>query len=67
MRDQVDDLLRVPRDVELWRRRVLREAGFPPQLARRLAADVAYDLHGLLNLVDGGCPPHLAARIVAPL
>jgi hypothetical protein len=34
---------------------------------RALAADPAYDLHGLLNLVDRGCPPRLATRILAPL
>jgi hypothetical protein len=25
------------------------------------------DIHALLELVDRGCPPHLAARILAPL
>jgi hypothetical protein len=25
------------------------------------------DLHALLDLVDKGCPPQLAARILAPL
>ena len=58
---------RVPRDVIQWRRALLLEAGFADELADRLARDPGYDLHGLLNLVDRGCPPHLAARILAPL
>jgi hypothetical protein len=32
-----------------------------------LAGDCAIDLHALLELVDHGCPPALAARILAPL
>ena len=50
-----------------WRRRVLRHAGFTDRLADELAADGAFDLHDLLELVDHGCPPELAARILAPL
>ena len=50
-----------------WRRQRLVEAGFECDVARQLAADAGYDLHALLNLVDGGCPPELAARILAPL
>jgi hypothetical protein len=54
-------------DVVAWRRRRLRSAGFPSQLADAVARDGAMDLHALLELVDRGCPPHLAARIIAPL
>ena len=50
-----------------WRRRRLIAAGFDAQLAVRLAADDAVDLHELLVLRDRGCPPALAARILAPL
>jgi hypothetical protein len=50
-----------------WRRRVLRQASFTERLADELAADGAFDLHDLLGLVDRGCPPELAARILAPL
>jgi hypothetical protein len=57
----------VPPDVLDWRWGVLRQAGFDPWLARRLAEDVRVDLHELLNLVDRGCPPELAARIAEPL
>jgi hypothetical protein len=58
---------RVPRDVAAWRRGLLLQAGFAIDDARRLAADPTYDLHELLRLTDGGCPPHLAMRILAPL
>jgi hypothetical protein len=56
-----------PVDVQAWRRCRLREAGFPPALAATVAADPRFDLHALLQLVDRGCPPDLAVRIVAPL
>ena len=54
-------------DVVEWRRCVLREAGFDASLARELAGEARVDLHDLLNLVDRGCPPGVAARILAPL
>jgi hypothetical protein len=56
-----------PLDVRTWRRRRLLEAGFPDDLAASLAGSRGVDLHALLQLVDRGCPPHLAARILAPL
>ena len=43
------------------------EAGFDKELAWRIAADPAMDVHALLDLVDHGCPPELAVRILAPL
>jgi hypothetical protein len=49
-----------------WRREQLVRSGFPPRLARRLAADGRYDLHALIELVERGCPAPLAARILAP-
>ncbi len=55
-----------PVDVVLWRRCRLLDAGFPEPLAARLAYG-RVDLHALLQLVDRGCPPELAARILAPL
>jgi hypothetical protein len=45
----------------------LRESGFRRHLAQELAGDGRYDLHELLGLVDRGCRPELAARILAPL
>jgi hypothetical protein len=53
-------------DVVEWRRLRLRAAGFADDLAARLASNCAMDVHALLDLVDRGCPPHLAARILAP-
>jgi hypothetical protein len=51
-----------------WRTRCLEDAGFGEQDAHRLAHDPGgYDLHALLELVDRGCPPSLALRILAPL
>lgn len=56
-----------PVDVRTWRRCRLLEAGFPEELATRLAGTPRVDLHALLQLVDRGCPPQLAARVLAPL
>jgi hypothetical protein len=53
--------------VQVWRFERLRAAGMPPELASSVSADRAYDLHALLELVDRGCPPALATRILAPL
>jgi hypothetical protein len=54
-------------DVVAWRRDQLMAAGFPPPRAAALAADPRYDTHALIELVEQGCPPELAVRIVAPL
>jgi hypothetical protein len=54
-------------EIEHWRRQQLLAAGFGPDLAAELAANRGIDLHALLHLVDQGCPPKLAARILAPL
>ena len=54
-------------DVVTWRTERLRRAGFSPEAAATLASDFEMDLHALLELVDRGCPPDLAARILAPL
>ena len=50
-----------------WRREQLLEAGFAPGLAARVAADPRFDLHALIELVERGCAPELAVRILAPL
>lgn len=57
----------VPNEVVQWRRRQLISAGFEDALSVRLAASPDVDLHGLLNLIDRGCPPELAVRILEPL
>ena len=43
------------------------ESGFPLPLAGALAADAHYDLHALIELVERGCEPALAVRILAPV
>jgi hypothetical protein len=54
-------------DVNRWRREQLVHSGFPLPLAAQLAKDPGYDLHRLIELVEAGCPPELAVRILAPL
>jgi hypothetical protein len=54
-------------EIASWRHRQLVASGFPSALARRVAHDPAYDLHALIELVERGCPPALAVRILAPL
>lgn len=56
-----------PADVTTWRRCRLLEAGFPVLLATVLAGTASVDVHALLQLVDRGCSPDLAARILSPL
>lgn len=53
-------------EVVRWRRDQLRAAGFAPQLAVAIAGSRGYDLHALIELVERGCPPRLAVRILAP-
>ena len=54
-------------DLVRWRRDQLVLAGYPRRLAMRLANDHAFDLHALIELVERGCQPDLAVRILAPL
>ena len=56
-----------PDDVFAWRRSQLVRSGFSARLAGRVAHDGHYDLHRLIELVERGCPPELALRILAPL
>jgi hypothetical protein len=49
--------------VESWRLHVLMEAGYPVQLAERLAGSEA-DLHRAVELVTAGCAPEVAAEIL---
>ena len=57
----------LPADAETWRRCRLLEGGLPAPLASEVAGDGRFDLHAVLELVDRGCPPELAVRILAPL
>jgi hypothetical protein len=54
-------------DVVAWRRDQLVRGGFPLPVASRVAGDRSFDLHALIELVERGCPPELAVRILAPL
>jgi hypothetical protein len=55
-----------PGNTVAWRLRLLRSAGFSDNVAHLLAATPGTDIHALLALVDRGCPPELAARILGP-
>ena len=48
-----------------WRRRQLRSAGLSEELSRAAAASDAYDVNGLVGLLEQGCPPATALRIAA--
>ena len=50
-----------------WRRSQLLNAGFDAWTADVFARSESVDLHALIELIDRGCPPELAARIMAPL
>ena len=50
-----------------WRREQLVGSGFAPALAARVAENADYDLHALIELVERGCRPELAVRILAPV
>jgi hypothetical protein len=54
-------------EIVAWRRARLRRAGFGAELAEQLSRECGVDLHALLELVERGCPPVFAARILAPL
>lgn len=53
--------------VARWRREQLLQAGMPAALARRVARDEHYDLHDLIELLEHGCAPGLAVRILEPV
>jgi hypothetical protein len=50
-----------------WRQLELEQCGFPRSLAVRVARDERYDLHQVIELVQQGCSPALAVRILSPL
>jgi hypothetical protein len=53
-------------EVGRWRCDQLVASGFAEPLAARVAENVHYDLHALIELVERGCQPELAVRILAP-
>jgi hypothetical protein len=54
-------------EVVRWRCEQLVESGFAFALAASVAKNPHYDLHVLIELVERGCQPELAARILAPV
>lgn len=50
-----------------WRRDQLVCSGFADDLAAAVSRDDRFDLHALIELVERGCPPSLAVRILAPI
>jgi hypothetical protein len=49
--------------VQSWRLHVLIEAGYPIELAERVAESGA-DLHDAVELIEQGCTPEIAAQIL---
>ena len=48
--------------------RAARRFGLPVAACSAAGSkDARYDLHALIELVERGCPPELAVRILAPL
>ena len=56
-----------PQIVVQWRRAQLVQAGLPRLLAARVARDEQYDIHELISLIEHGCEPALAVRILGPV
>jgi hypothetical protein len=50
--------------VERWRMEELLRVGFDVESASLVAAELAVDLHAAIDMVERGCPPDLAARIL---
>jgi hypothetical protein len=47
-----------------WRREALERAGYAAHAAAELALRLDIDLHAATGLVQRGCPPDIAARIL---
>lgn len=50
--------------IERWRAEELERAGYGTRAAGRLAARHDIDLHRAVGLLDQGCPPELALKIL---
>ena len=50
--------------IERWRSEELERAGYGTRAAGRLAARHDIDLHYAIELLDLGCPPELAIKIL---
>jgi hypothetical protein len=61
----VDEIIETETErVERWRAEELLRAGFDPSAAVELASRLDVDLHAATDLIDRGCPPELALRIL---
>jgi hypothetical protein len=50
--------------IERWRAEELERAGYEPRVAGRLAVRHEVDLHTAVGLLERGCPPDLALKIL---
>lgn len=50
--------------IELWRSEELERAGYSHRAAGRLAARFDIDLHQAVRLLERGCSPELALKIL---
>ena len=50
--------------IERWRAEELQRAGYEPRAAGRLAVRHDVDLHAAVELLERGCPPELALKIL---
>jgi hypothetical protein len=50
--------------VERWRMDELLRVGFDVEFAALIAAEPGVDLHAAIDMIERGCPPDLAARIL---
>ena len=50
--------------IERWRAEELERAGYTPSEAAELASRIDVDLHLAVGLVERGCPPETALRIL---
>ena len=50
--------------IESWRTEMLERAGYSPEDAAELAARLDVDLHTAVGLLEQGCPPEVALRIL---
>jgi hypothetical protein len=57
----------LPTSIVDWRHDQLVYAGLPLGLADAVASMNRYDVHELISLLERGCEPELAIKILAPL
>ena len=50
--------------IERWRREALERAGYAARAAAELALRADVDLHEAIALVERGCPPETAVKIL---